>query len=85
MDFLLHIPDVHRMAFQALGLEDASDYDVIDLVSSDKKVVDGEPTIPLSEEEVGELPMPPPEDVEEEVLMPPLEVEEELQPHVGPL
>ena len=85
MDFLLHIPDVYRMAFQALGLEDASDYDVIDLVSSDKKVVDGEPTIPLSEKEVGELPMPPPEDVEEEVLMPPLEVEEELQPHVGPL
>lgn len=54
---------------------------MIDLVSSDEE----EPTIPLSEEEVGELPMPPPEDVEEEVLMPPLEVEEELHVYVGPL
>ena len=51
MGFLFPIPDVHTMHFEALGLGDASYYDVIDLVSSDKEVVEEEPTMALLAEE----------------------------------
>lgn len=74
-----------------LRIRDASNYDVIDLVSSDEEVVEEEPTIaPLDEEEE----VPPLEDEEEEVEeeelpIPPLEdekeeVEEEQEVLVGP-
>ena len=75
MGFLFPIPDVHTMHFEALGLRDASYYDVIDLVSSDKEVVEEEPTMALLAEE---------EEEEEDVLMPPLEVEEEQHVYMGP-
>jgi hypothetical protein len=61
MDFFGPNPDVHMMDFEAQGLGDASDYDVIDLVSSDEEV----PTMPPLHEEEEELPMPPLEDEEE--------------------
>ena len=63
------IYDVHRQAFLALGLGDPSDYDVIDLVSSDEEVVEEDPPLPEGEEEVP---------------VPPLVVQQEQQVPVGP-
>ena len=83
MDFIV-FPDVHRRDFEALGLGVASDYDVIDLVSSDEEVVEKEPTMALSAEEEEGVSISPLEDEEEEVPMPPLEVEEEQHVYVGP-
>ena len=62
------------MHFEALELGDASDYDVIDLVSSDEEVVEEEPTMALLAKQ----------EEEEDVPMPPLEIEEEQQVPVGP-
>ena len=76
--------DVHRRDFEALGLGGASDYDVIDLISSDEEVVEEKPTMALLAEEEEDRPMSPLEDEEKEVPMPPLEVEEEQHVLVGP-
>ena len=75
MDYMFPIPDVHRRHFEALGLGDASDFDVIDLVSSDEEVLEEEPILAPLAEEVEE----------EDVPMPPLEIEEEQQVPAGPI
>ena len=72
------------MDFEALGLGDAYDYDMINLVSSDEEVVEEEPiTAPLVKEEEDIL-MDHLEDGEEEAPTPSLEVQQEQQVHVGP-
>ena len=53
MDFQFFIPDVHRRAFDVLGLGDAFDVDVIDLSSSDDEVLEGEPVMPPLEVDSG--------------------------------
>ena len=68
MDYLFLITDVDRMDFKALGLRDASDYDVINLVSSDEEVVEEEPTMAILDEEDKNFRMDPLDDEEEEVL-----------------
>ena len=68
MDYLFPITDVDMMDFKALGLGNASDYDVIDLVSSDEEVIEEEPTMTILDEEDKNLRMDPLDDEEEDVL-----------------